>query len=72
MQATEPRVMHVRFAGRSEDLDLVELNLGPQPSDEQICSTLAERYDSTVAVLKQYVIVREEQAIIVRPKAIYG
>jgi hypothetical protein len=72
MQATETRVMHVRFAGRSEDLDLVELKLWPEATDESIRSTLATRYDCTAADLKDYVIVREPQAIIVRPKAIYG
>lgn len=73
MQATETTVMHVRFAGRSEDLDLATLgSIGPNASDQAIWSTLASRYDCSAVDLTDYVIVREPQAIIVRPKAIYG
>lgn len=73
MQATETtRVIHVRFAGRSEDLDLIPLGLWPNGSDEDIKTSLAARYGCSVADLREYVIVREPQAIILRPKAIYG
>lgn len=64
--------LHVRFAGRSEDLDLDELRLASDASDAELRAALARRYDRAPADLNDYVIVREPQAIIVRPIAFYG
>lgn len=65
-------LLHVRFNGRSEELDLAALGLQPGMSDVELRTALARRYDCTLADLEEYVIVREKQAIIVRPVAIYG
>lgn len=65
-------LLHVRFNGRSEELDLATLGLQPGMSDVELRTALARRYDCTIADLEEYVIVREKQAIIVRPVAIYG
>ena len=70
--ATETLRLHVRFEGRSEDLDLDTLHLSPEVSDAELRAALARRYDCDVATLADYVIVREPQAIIVRPVAFYG
>ncbi len=70
--ATETLRLHVRFEGRSEELDLVTLALSPQASDAELRVALARRYDCDAAALADYVIVREPQAIIVRPVAFYG
>jgi hypothetical protein len=72
MLATETTLLHVRFAGRSEDLDLAVLGLRPDADDGALRAALARRYDCAAADLKDYVIVREPQAIIVRPLAFYG
>ncbi|MFP4435739.1 MAG: hypothetical protein ACLFVO_00520 [Chloroflexaceae bacterium] len=64
--------LHVRFNGRSEELDLATLELQPGVSDVELRTALARRYDCTVADLEDYVIVREPWAIIVRPVAFYG
>lgn len=64
--------LHVRFNGRSEELDLAELELHPEASDTDIRAALARRYGRAAAELAEYVIVREPQAIIVRPVAFYG
>jgi hypothetical protein len=69
---TEPLRLHVRFNGRSEDLDLETLGLGYDAGDAEIRAALARRYDCVVDELAGYVIVREPQAIIVRPIAFYG
>jgi hypothetical protein len=69
---TETLRLHVRFNGRSEDLDLETLGLGYDAGDAEIRATLARRYDCAVDDLAGYVIVREPQAIIVRPIAFYG
>lgn len=64
--------LHVRFEGRSEDLDMAELCLAPGASDTELRTALARRYDCAPAKLDDYVIVREPQAVIVRPIAFYG
>lgn len=72
MLTTETIRLHVRFNGRSEELDLMALDLDSSVSDDELKGVLARRYDLNVADLDEYLIVREPQAIIVRPIAIYG
>jgi hypothetical protein len=72
MRTLDTSRLHVRFAGRSEDLDLASLDLRPNASDGEIRQALAKRYDCSPSVLDDYIIQREPQAIIVRPVAIYG
>lgn len=69
---TETPRLHVRFEGRSEDLDLAALGLGPSADDAELTAALARRYGRPAAALRDYVVVREPQAIIVRPEAFYG
>jgi len=64
--------LHVRFNGRSEDLDLATLALGHDASDTELRAALARRYDCAIGAMASYVIAREPQAIIVRPIAFYG
>jgi hypothetical protein len=64
--------LHVRFNGRSEDLDLATLGLGQDAGDTELRAALARRYDCAVGDLAGYVIAREPQAIIIRPIAFYG
>jgi hypothetical protein len=64
--------LHVRFAGRSEDLDMRALDLDERASDAELRAALAKRYDVAPAALDEYVVVREQQAVIVRPLAYYG
>ena len=72
MLTRETMALHVRFNGRSEDLDLAMLELGYDASDTELRVALARRYDCAVDELANYVIAREPQAIIVRPIAFYG
>jgi hypothetical protein len=72
MLATETTRLHIRFNGRSEDLDLETLGLGRDAGDAELRAALARRYDCAVDDLASYVIAREPQAIIVRPIAFYG
>ena len=72
MLTMNPTLLHVRFAGRSEELDLNALALSPDATDAELRAALANRYDCAISELDDYVIVREPQAIIVRPVAIYG
>ena len=72
MSLQETLPLHIRFNGRSEDLDLATLELGPNPSDAELRVALARRYDCATDDFASYVIAREPQAIIVRPIAFYG
>jgi hypothetical protein len=72
MLMTDTVRLHVRFDGRSEDLDLDTLGLRHSASDAELRAALARRYDRPADALDEYVIVREPQAIVVRPVAMYG
>lgn len=72
MATAATSLLHVRFAGRSEEFDLAELDLGPEASDAGLWAALAKRYDCKIEDFDGYVIVRDMPAIIVRPVAIYG
>jgi hypothetical protein len=65
-------VLHVRFDGRSEELSLESLNLSSTASDAQIKQALATHFQRPARTFDSYIIVRNSQAIIVRPEAIYG
>jgi hypothetical protein len=65
-------LLHVRFDGRSEEMPLDVLQLGPDASDDEIREAVAARFDRSLAHFSRHVIVRTSQAIIVRPEAIYG
>ncbi|HEX2915191.1 MAG TPA: hypothetical protein VH186_30780 [Chloroflexia bacterium] len=65
-------VLHVRFDGRSQELDLSALHLNPNSSDDQIKQALAAYLERPAGYFRSYVVVRTEKAIIVRPEAIYG
>ena len=64
--------LHVRFEGRSEDLDLDTLGLRFDAGDAELRAALARRYARPAEALDEYVIVREPQGIVVRPVAVYG
>ena len=66
------RTIHVRVAGRSEELTLAALNLQADATDAQFKVAIARHLNLPVAQLASHVIVRTSQAIIVRPEAIYG
>jgi hypothetical protein len=66
------RTVHVRAAGRSEELSLAALGLQADATDAQIKVAVARSLDLPANSLASHVIVRTSQAIIVRPEAIYG
>jgi hypothetical protein len=71
LTATMPN-LHVRFAGRSEDLELATLELRPSCGDTELRAALARRYQVAPEAFDEYVVVREQGVIIVRPVAYYG
>lgn len=66
------RVVHIRVAGRSEEMDLVALGLHNDATDGQLKEAVVRALDLPTNSLADHVIVRTSQAIIVRPEAIYG
>lgn len=66
------RTVHVRVAGRSEEIALAALSLQADATDAQIKTAVARHLDLPATQLASHVIVRTSQAIIVRPEAIYG
>ncbi|GCE49159.1 hypothetical protein EI42_05539 [Thermosporothrix hazakensis] len=66
------RLLHVRFNGRSEELSLAALHLGNQATDQEIKRAVTHYLDLPTHILDDYVIVRTDQAVIVRPEALYG
>lgn len=72
MLATQTKTLHVRYAGRSTDMDLATLGVKPDVQDEDLISALATHLDREVIDFADYVVVREPEAVIVRPLAIYG
>jgi hypothetical protein len=66
------QAVHVRFDGRSEELTLAMLDLASNASDIQIRQALTSHFDLPANYLDTHVIVRTNQAVIVRPEAMYG
>jgi hypothetical protein len=66
------RIVHVRIAGRSEELQLAALGLHNDATDQQIKQAVVRALDLSIGSLVDHVIVRTSQAMIVRPEAMYG
>ncbi|MBI3924688.1 MAG: hypothetical protein HY319_04035 [Armatimonadetes bacterium] len=67
-------MVHVRFEGRSYDLDERALKLNARNSDDRrILEALAQHFDVGLGRLDHYVVDRRPSGtVIVRPEAVYG
>ena len=66
-------MIHVRFRGKSYDLEMRSLNLRREDNDERIKAALARYFDLPVGELDLYVIDRRPGGeLTVRPEAVYG
>ncbi len=66
-------VVHIRFEGRSQDIPLAGLDLGPRSDDGAVKRALARYLDVSEAALRDYVIDRHETGnLTVRPEAVFG
>lgn len=66
-------VVHIRFEGRSTDIPLAELDVGPVSSDEEIKRAVAGYLDVPAQKLRNYVVDRHETGnLTVRPQAVFG
>lgn len=66
-------MIHVRFEGRSFDLQENKLGLNASANDKAIREALAGHLDVGIGRLAGYVIDRQPSGdLIVRPEAVYG
>jgi hypothetical protein len=66
-------VVHIRFEGRSFDIPLSTLDLGPRATDIEVRQALAHHLEIPVTRLRDYVIDRHETGnLTVRPAAVFG
>jgi len=66
-------VIHVRFAGRSFDLTMAQLDLGAGSSDNQIKQAVAQHLDVQFARLADYTVDRHSNGnLTLRPQAVFG
>ena len=66
-------VLHVRFDGRSLDIPLRNLEVGPASADSEIKRALARLLEVPAAKLGDYAVDRHETGnLTVRPEAVFG
>jgi hypothetical protein len=66
-------VLHVRFGGRSLDIPLGGLDVGPTSSDSEIKRALAQHLEIPESALRDYTVDRHETGnLTVRPEAVFG
>ena len=66
-------VVHVRFDGRSQDVPLEVLDVGPLSGDNAVKAALARHLGVPDAKFRDYVIDRHETGnLTVRPEAVFG
>jgi hypothetical protein len=69
----EVPVVHIRFEGRSMDIPLAELDLGPLSADADIKRAVARHLEISDLKLRDYVVDRHETGnLTVRPEAVFG
>ncbi|MBX9668700.1 MAG: hypothetical protein K2X93_13825 [Candidatus Obscuribacterales bacterium] len=66
-------ILHLRFEGRSREIALDILDVGPASTDERIAQAVASYLDVSVAKLRGYVVERHDNGnITMRPEAVFG
>ena len=70
---TAEALVHVRFAGKSFDVAMPMLGVGPSYADGQIKRALARHLEVPESAMKDYVIDRHTNGnLTVRPEAVFG
>lgn len=68
-----PRILHIRFDGRSWDLDLATLDLGDVSTDSEVRAAAANALDVPPVKLASYQLEREADGhMTLRPQASFG
>ena len=70
---TNESILHIRFDGRSLDIPVGDLDVGPASTDAQVKRNLANYLDVPEAKLRSFVVDRHETGnLTVRPEAVFG
>ena len=73
INSTGAAVVHVRFAGRSFDVPIAQLDLTVGSTDDQIKHALAQHLEVPFARLIDYVVDRHGNGnLTLRPEAVFG
>jgi hypothetical protein len=66
-------MVHVRFEGRSIDMDELEAQVNQQMGDREIKESIARKLDVAPERLRFYVVDRTPNGnVVIRPEAVYG
>ena len=66
-------VLHIRFEGRSVDIPLGDLDVGPMSSDNDLKQAVARYLDVPVDRFRHYIVDRHETGnLTIRPEAVFG
>ncbi len=72
-QANETPILHIRFDGRSFDIPLSDLDVGPVSNDAEVKRALSSYLNIPEAKLRDFVVDRHETGnLTVRPEAVFG
>ena len=72
MNMTEP-LLHIRYGGRSYDVPLHDLDIGPASSDDQIRRAVAAYLEEPLSKLRPFVVERHDNGnVTIRPEAVFG
>lgn len=72
MKNTNPSI-HVRFDGRSYDLDPAALGLRPASADADVHEALARHFEVPLHTFRSFVVERHRNgSVTVRPEAVFG
>ena len=70
---TSDRILHVRYGGRSVDLLLSDLDIGPYSDDATIRRAVAEYLEIPYSTLRTHKIDRHPNGnLTIRPQAVFG
>lgn len=72
MKRNKP-VLHIRYGGRSYDVPLQDLDIGPASSDDQIRRAVAAYLEEPQSKLRLFVVERHDNGnVTIRPEAVFG
>ena len=66
-------LLHIRFDGKSADIPLADLDVGPASRDEEVKQAVASYLEVSVVKFRHYVVDRHETGnLTIRPEAVFG
>jgi hypothetical protein len=70
---TSNAMLHIRYGGRSYDVPLQAMDIGPASSDDQIRRAVAAYLEEPQSKLRLFVVERHDNGnMTIRPEAVFG